>query len=218
MKKKYLIMMIAVSSFFNNSYSQGIPTYDNAVAMIQQQNFIKQLAEMAEQLKIAEAQLNSFKEEALQTQKRLEGYSNFGSLFDIADLQNTLDNMINNIDTSSIKNTLDKYGLNSEDTIKQYDLLATTYNEYENLLKSFKEKDKKLSGLREKFNLAQTPQERDEIANNIALESVALENEKMAIEYQMRKNELEKEFERKKLHEAYVEEYINGGWQGKKAL
>lgn len=217
MKKLSLVLLLALS---NVSFSQGIPTYDNASVMLQQQNFIKQLAEMAEQLKIAEAQLNSFKEEALQTQKRLEGYSNFGNIFDISDLEKSLDSLIKSIDSSKISSILQNIDVdmdiisNSESLKKNYEKEAEKYGQYENILEDFKNKNKKLDELRNQFNLAQTPQEREEISNNIALESMKMENEMKAIEYQLKMNELKRQIEQKNEVNKYFKSKTSDVWRG----
>lgn len=209
MKKLFLFSFLA---FSNLAFSQGIPTYDNASVMTQQQNFIKQLAEMAEQLKVAEAQLNSFKEEALQMQKRFEGYSDLGNMFDVANLNKSIDSILKNIDTSKIDDFLSKNNVSFDsEGINNYKRLAESYSKYDVLLESLREKESKLDNLRKSFSLAQTPQEREELSNNIALEKIALDNERMAVQYALEQEKIMKEIEEKKEHDEWVNQTIKGG-------
>lgn len=209
MKRLFLFGFLA---FSNLALSQGIPTYDNASVMIQQQNFIKQLAEMAEQLKVAEAQLNSFKEEALQMQKRFEGYSDLGNMFDVADLNKSIDSILKNIDTSKIDDFLSKNNVSFDsEGINNYKRLAESYSKYDVLLENLREKESKLDNLRKSFSLAQTPQEREELSNNISLEKIALDNERMAVQYALEQEKIMKEIEEKKEHDEWVNQTIKGG-------
>ena len=208
MKKTSSLVFVFLLSFSGLAFSQGIPTYDNANVMLQQQNFIKQLAEMAEQLKVAQDQLNSFKNEAMNMQRRLEGYTGFVDGFAKKDLINSLNDLINKIDTESVNSFLERNNLSEitdermKENVKRE---ATTYSIYEGLITQLKDVNKDISNLEKKFQQAQTPQEREELANAISIQKMKLDNLNKTAEYELKKIEIDN----KAKDDAEYYEYIN---------
>lgn len=212
--KKLLLITVLSSVFLSVSNAQGIPVYDNASviqAVAQVKEATKQLAELKEQVSLAKSQLDEFKNEAENMKKRLEGFSNFGSNFDTKELQSYLDEIIN-IDTTKVNDFMKKYldeGAEKElkTTIEHYAKSATNY---ESMIEQLASKNQEIEKLKAQLSSADTPQKREEISNVIAIEQLQQNNLNNAMNYELKKQSIETEAQKKKEYTDYTNELFGG--------
>lgn len=205
---KKALLFVSLMGLFGVGYTQGIPVYDNANVVTQKQNFVQQIAEMAEQLRVAEAQLSSFKDEAINMKRRLEGYSGIIDDLQKEDLINSLNILITSVDTDSIEEYFKRNNLSNieDERIKgRLEREATNYNIYDKFSSQLTDLYKDLEKLEGRFSNSKTPQEREELSNAIALQMAKIDTINKIAEYELKK--IDNENKLKDDMEYY--EYIN---------
>lgn len=161
----------------------------------------KQLKELQDQVKTAKNQLEDFRREAEDTKKRLEGFSDYSNIFGSAEtyLNDTLNQAkkkITNMD--SLKS---QHGINAaSDTqlSKEYEVKIKKIERYETMEKNLVAKSKKLDRLQRKFSEAKTPQQREEILNNLQLENMKMQNTLVAFDLAMKQEHTSAAIEKQK--------------------
>lgn len=218
MKKVFLFLAVSLG-LSSVSFGQGIPVYDNAQIISQQQNFVKQMTEIANQLQVAkdqfdtaQNQLSSFQAEALEMKKRMEGVTGFVNNFSVDDLNKTLDAILKDVDQSYIDDFVQNNNLSFDDEQMKKNITrqAELHAKYDALTANLKKKDEEISKLREKFNSATTPQQREEISNSIALEKSKMDNIGKTAEYELKKAEIENATQKEKEYNEYMSTKFGG--------
>lgn len=215
--KTALIVSLTLGSI-GASFAQGIPVYDNAQVVLEQQNFMKQMVEVANQLETArnqwetaKNQLSSFQAEALEMKKRMEGVTGFVDGFSSGDLDKIL-NLMDSIDASYIDDFMASNNLKFDDEQmrKNFTRDAELHAKYDALSQSLKEKDEEINKLRQRFASANTPQQREEISNSIALENSKMDNVRKTAEYELKKSEIEAKAQKDAEYNDYMSTKFGG--------
>ncbi|EKB3332594.1 hypothetical protein ONZ27_005151 [Salmonella enterica subsp. enterica serovar Chandans] len=139
-----------------------------------------QIVELKKQVDLAKNQLDAYKQEVLDTKRRLEGVSDYSALFGSADayLKDFWEGMNRDLSDSDIRNMASKYGFDTKeyDQIKQqYKAKFEQVTKYEALSDDLEKSAKKLAKAQAVFRQATTPQKREELQNNIMLETSTMQ-------------------------------------------
>ena len=191
MKKLFKPTLIALSLAFtapNIALAGGIPTVDPAAIATTISENLKTLEQLKSQLDAINKQIDQARQFANDTKNRFEGNWNLGDLISNDDFLRSLpkeakDVLIGNSNSSNLDNLRRKYGLSSDNaqTQKSYDALMKyaerTQNVYENTLKRIKN----LKKIKELADAAQTPAQKQDVANKLALEQLSFNQEQQAL-------------------------------------
>lgn len=191
MKKLFKPTLIALSLAFtapNIALAGGIPTVDPAAIATTISENLKTLEQLKSQLDAINQQIDQAKQFANDTKNRFEGNWNLGDLISNDDFLRTLpkdakDILIGKSNSFNLDSLRNKYGLSSENaqTQKSYDALMKyaerTQNVYENTLKRIKN----LKKIKELADAAQTPAQKQDVANKLALEQLSFNQEQQAL-------------------------------------
>ncbi|WP_311419276.1 type IV secretion system protein [Haemophilus parahaemolyticus] len=191
MKKLFKPTLIALSLAFtapNIALAGGIPTVDPAAIATTISENLKTLEQLKSQLDAINQQIDQARQFANDTKNRFEGNWNLGDLISNDDFLRSLpkeakDVLIGNSNSSNLDNLRRKYGLSSDNaqTQKSYDALMKyaerTQNVYENTLKRIKN----LKKIKELADAAQTPAQKQDVANKLALEQLSFNQEQQAL-------------------------------------
>ncbi len=191
MKKLFKPTLIALSLAFtapNIALAGGIPTVDPAAIATTISENLKTLEQLKSQLDAINQQIDQARQFANDTKNRFEGNWNLGDLISNDDFLRTLpkdakDILIGKSNSFNLDSLRNKYGLSSENaqTQKSYDALMKyaerTQNVYENTLKRIKN----LKKIKELADAAQTPAQKQDVANKLALEQLSFNQEQQAL-------------------------------------
>lgn len=191
MKKLFKPTLIALSLAFtapNIALAGGIPTVDPAAIATTISENLKTLEQLKSQLDAINQQIDQARQFANDTKNRFEGNWNLGDLISNDDFLRTLpkdakDILIGKSNSFNLDSLRNKYGLSSENaqTQKSYDALMKyaerTQNIYENTLKRIKN----LKKIKELADAAQTPAQKQDVANKLALEQLSFNQEQQAL-------------------------------------
>lgn len=139
-----------------------------------------QIVELKKQVDLAKNQLDAYKQEVIDTKKRLEGVSDYSAMFGSADayLKDFWNDLNKDLSDSDVRNLAAKYGFD----IKEYDQIKQQYKDkfeqvtkYEALSKDLEKSANKLAKAQAAFSQATTPQKREELQNNIMLETSTMQ-------------------------------------------
>lgn len=191
MKKLFKPTLIALSLAFtapNIALASGIPTVDAAGIATTIAENLKTLEQLKSQLDAINQQIDQARQFANDTKNRFEGNWNLGDLISNDDFLRSLpkeakDVLIGNSNSFNLDNLRRKYGLSSDNaqTQKSYDALMKyaerTQDVYENTLKRIKN----LKKIKELADAAQTPAQKQDVANKLALEQLSFNQEQQAL-------------------------------------
>ncbi|EGT80725.1 TPA: type IV secretion system protein [Haemophilus influenzae] len=191
MKKLFKPTLIALSLAFtapNIALAGGIPTVDPAAIATTISENLKTLEQLKSQLDAINQQIDQARQFANDTKNRFEGNWNLGNLISNDDFLRSLpkeakDVLIGNSNSFNLDNLRRKYGLSSDNaqTQKSYDALMKyaerTQDVYENTLKRIKN----LKKIKELADAAQTPAQKQDVANKLALEQLSFNQEQQAL-------------------------------------
>lgn len=191
MKKLLKPTLIALSLAFtapNIALASGIPTVDAAGIATTISENLKTLEQLKEQLDAINQQIEQAKQFANDTKNRFEGNWNLGDLISNDDFLRTLpkeakDVLIGDSSTFNIDSLRRKYGLSSDNaqTQKSYDALMKyaerTKDVYENTLNRIKN----LKKIKELADRAETPAQKQDVTNKLALEQLNFMQEQQAL-------------------------------------
>lgn len=159
----------------------GIPVIDassiaqSAMLVTEAKN---QLTELKEQLSTAKNQLLDFQKEAEATKKRLEGYTDYSSIFGSADsfLKKNSDELMNS-GVENLDGLRKKYDFESSSSTmqKKYDSLLQRINSMEVHNERLNKKSKEMNALHKQFSNATTPQEKADISNQLQTENINMQ-------------------------------------------
>lgn len=191
MKKLFKPTLIALSLAFtapNIALAGGIPTVDVAGIETTISENLKTLEQLKSQLDAINQQIDQARQFANDTKNRFEGNWNLGDLISNDDFLRTLpkeakDVLIGDSNTFNIDSLRRKYGLSSDNTQtqKSYDALMKyaerTKDVYENTLNRIKN----LKKIKELADRAETPAQKQDVANKLALEQLNFTQEQQAL-------------------------------------
>lgn len=207
-KKIALSAVLSLSLIGGVSYS-GVPTVDpGAIGQLQQQ-----LMEAKNQLETANNQLKAFEREVMDTKRRLEGVTGFDADFKL-ELSKTLDGFIKEIESTAFDNF--KAIANFDNLIKgsglEYQVkdMAVRNENLDKELEALRKKNDEISRLRSKFATAETPQQREEIANSISAEQMQYEIAKRQTEIANEQTQIEAEAKQKARERSALQKMLYG--------
>ena len=209
MKKLFKPTLIALSLAFtapNIALAGGIPTVDPAAIATTISENLKTLEQLKEQLDASKQQIDQARQFANDTKNRFEGNWNLCDLSSNDDFLRSLpkeakDVLIGNSNSFNLDNLRRKYGLSSDNaqTQKSYDALMKyaerTQTVYENTLKRIKN----LTKLKDLANAAQTPAQKQDVANKLALEQLSFNQEQQALKQMEEAINIQKKLEMDKV-------------------
>lgn len=209
MKKLFKPTLIALSLAFttpNIALASGIPTVDAAGIATTIAENLKTLEQLKSQLDAINQQIDQARQFANDTKNRFEGNWNLGDLISNDDFLRSLpkeakDVLIGNSNSFNLDNLRRKYGLSSENaqTQKSYDALMKyaerTKDVYENTLKRIKN----LTKLKDLANAAQTPVQKQDVANKLTLEQLSFNQEQQALKQMEEAINIQKKLEMDKV-------------------
>lgn len=180
--KKILMAGVIAAACAAPAYSGGIPVIDGAavaqaVALVEKAN--AQIKELQAQVQTAKSQLDAYKQEVIDTKKRLEGFTDYSAIFGSAEayMQDFWEDM-KNLDGKKFEDMADKYGFDTrelEAVKEKYEEKFQQVHKYETLEKNIHARSVALNNAQKAFADAKTPQQREELRNNIAMESNILQ-------------------------------------------
>lgn len=173
--------ILTLAAILSKQVYAGIPVIDassiaqSAMLVTEAKN---QLTELKEQLSTAKNQLLDFQKEAEATKKRLEGYTDYSSIFGSADsyLKKNSDELMNS-GVENLDGLRKKYDLESSSSAmqKKYDSLLQRINSMEVHNERLNKKSKEMNALQEQFSNATTPQEKSDISNQLQTENINMQ-------------------------------------------
>ncbi|TNV16106.1 plasmid conjugal transfer protein [Buttiauxella sp. B2] len=191
MFRKTLIALSISLSIVTASHSSGIPVVDIASIAKTVEEGLTRAQEAAQQYKQLKQDYEQSLKYAEDQKKRLEGFTKFDSGFDTASsyMKNQL-NDLTDIKNYDVDSELDKFGLNSSDSIKaRLEGAAAKVKFFDSYNLELKDRASKLESLQSKYNQATTPQQKADLTNQ-------LQTEQINMQYFMKQNELaEKQME-----------------------
>lgn len=191
MFKKTFLAMVVSFSFSTVAYSSGIPVVDIASIAKTVEEGLTRAQEAAQQYEQLKREYDQSIKYAEEQKKRLEGFTNFNSGFDTA--SSYMKQQLNDLtDTKQydVDSELDKFGLNSSESIKsRLEGAAAKVKFFDAYNVELKDRATKLENLQSKYNEATTPQQKADLTNQ-------LQTEQINMQYFMKQNELaEKQME-----------------------
>lgn len=209
MKKLFKPTLITLSLLItapNMALASGIPTVDAAGIATTIAENLKTLEQLKEQLDAAHQQIEQAKDFAKNEIRRFEGNWNLGDLISNDDFLRTLpkeakDLLIGNSNTFNLDGLRSKYGLSSDNpqTQKSFDALMKyterTKTVYENTLKRIES----LKKLKDLANAANTPAQKADVANKLALEQISFNQEQQALKQMEEAIKIQEKLERDKV-------------------
>lgn len=199
MRKIITALLLVFTCSSSSVYASGIPVIDAAsiaesVKMLAEAQ--KQLKELQEQVATAKSQLDDFRKEAEETKKRLEGFTDFGNIFDssTAYLKDTLKDIQGDLSDADYYDWQAKQKIETEKGSgleAEYQRRAAKIHRYEKMQDNLTVQSAKLDSLQREFKDATTPQKREEVLNTIQLENLKMQNTMKAVEFEMKKQEQE---------------------------
>lgn len=216
MRKIITALFVIFTCSINSVYADGIPTFDalnvqQSVKMVAEAQ--KQLKELQEQVATAKSQLDDFRKEAEETKKRLEGFTDFGNIFDssTAYLKDTLKDIQGDLSDADYYDWQAKQKIETEKGSgleAEYQRRAAKIHRYEKMQDNLKVQSAKLDSLQREFKDATTPQKREEVLNTIQLENLKMQNTMKAVEFEMKKQEQEDAVAEKEALNKYMDEQM----------
>ncbi|MDT1643172.1 type IV secretion system protein, partial [Escherichia coli] len=139
-----------------------------------------QIAELKKQVDLATSQLEAYKQEVLDTKRRLEGITDYSAIFGSAEsyMKDFWEDMKKELTDADIRSMATKYGFDTKeyDRIKrQYESKFEEITKYEAMSKDLEKSAEKIKATQKAFSKADTPQKREELQNNILLETAAMQ-------------------------------------------
>ncbi|MFQ0972234.1 type IV secretion system protein [Gilliamella sp. BG6] len=183
---KTILISITLVIASNQAIASGIPTVDAAnIANTIAEN-LKTIAEMQKQLDALNSQIKQAKQFSEETKNRLEGNWKLSDVINNDQFLNSLPKDAKDIltDGMTITGLRDKYGLktDNEEEQKRFDNLMAlrertehNYNNTVNRLKSLKQ-------IKELNDSANTPAQKADVANKLALLQLEFAQEQMALQ------------------------------------
>lgn len=212
---KINLMALFVSFVLASNASAGIPVIDagsiaQSTALVVEAG--KQLKELQDQVKTAKNQLADFRKEAEDTKKRLEGFTDYSNIFGSAEtyLKNTLNEAKKDIiNMDSLKS---QYGIDAPSNTKlskEYETKLKKIQRYETMENNIVTQSKKLDKLQRNFSDAETPQQREEILNNLQLENMKMQNTLVAFDLAMKQEQTSAEIEKQKAVQEWNKKFFS---------
>lgn len=174
MKKQLISAAVsAVLVFSAPAFSTGIPVVDvTAIAKTVQEGLLR-AQEAKAALDQAMREYDQAKNIGEDAKRRFEGYSDYSNLFDTASsyMKGNLSELAKPDNIGSLRQ---QYGLVSNEPAVQskYDGMLQKISLYDNFNKQLTDNSRQLDSLQGRFSSATTPQQKQDIANQIQLEMV----------------------------------------------
>ncbi|EKN3347841.1 hypothetical protein O8E94_003170 [Yersinia ruckeri] len=212
---KINLLALFVSFVLASNASAGIPVIDagsiaQSTALVMEAG--KQLKELQDQVKTAKNQLEDFRKEAEDTKKRLEGFTDYSNVFGSAEtyLNDTLSEAkkdITNMDSLKSQHGID--APSDTQLSKEYETKLKKIQRYETMEKNLVTQSKKLDKLQRNFSDAETPQQREEILNNLQLENMKMQNTLVAFDLAMKQEQASAEIEKQKAVQKWNKDFFS---------
>ncbi|MGL5290034.1 MAG: type IV secretion system protein [Aeromonas sp.] len=172
MKKHFLSLAVASAMVLSSpTFAAGIPVVDVAAIAKTVEEGLTRAQEAKAQLDQAMADYNQAKGIGEAAQKRFEGYSDFSNVFDTAAsfMKENVSDLAKPDDIGALR---DEYGVVSKDPAVQekYDGMLKEISLYDNFNKSLIKTSKQLDDLQGDFAAATTPQQKEDISNQLQME------------------------------------------------
>ncbi|EAZ4194922.1 conjugal transfer protein TrbJ [Salmonella enterica] len=195
MKKQLISAAVsAVLVFSAPAFSTGIPVVDvTAIAKTVQEGLLR-AQEAKAALDQAMREYEQAKNIGEDAKRRFEGYSDYSNLFDTASsyMKGNLSELAKPDNIGSLRQ---QYGLVSNEPAVQskYDGMLQKISLYDNFNKQLTDNSRQLDSLQGRFSSATTPQQKQDIANQIQLEMVKQNSVMQQYEFAQAKIEKEEE-------------------------
>ncbi|MDG2957046.1 type IV secretion system protein [Bisgaard Taxon 10/6] len=215
-KPTFIAMAIVLSA--NQSFAGGIPTVDGATLAAVMSGDLQQLAQLKQQLEAAQTQIQQYQTQIQQyrdfandTKRRFEGNMNIADLLRGDSFLNSIPDLTNDVISltgESLSQLRESYSLVSDnpEVQKQFDKLISYTDYSKKYLKKIESRIKNLDNLKALADAAQTPAQKQDVANKLAIEKLRYDQEQLAM------SEAEKKFERnfELQRRQAIEEYKKG--------
>lgn len=216
--KNLIVFLILCFQFSFNSWASGVPTADVAAVTTMIAENLKNLEKQAEQITQLKDQLEHMKAQAKAQARRFEG--NIGKLLNTDSLYSILGENLDKIlsNTDSVGHMRELYGLNTSNTElqKSFDQDLKKLKLLEDNFQASVKRTSDLIQLKERATTAQTPTQKQDIANEIAYQQAQLQNELIKLE-QVRQAQDQRDIlkmrSRNKNHNENVSRLMNERWQ-----
>ena len=189
--------LIALTMAFttSQSFAGGIPTVDGATLSAIVSGDMKKLTQLQQQLQAAQTQIQQYRDFAIDTKRRLEGNMGIADLLRGDSFLNSIPDLTNDVISltgESLSQLRESYGLVSDnpEVQKQFDKLISYTDFSKKYMKKIESRIKNLDNLKDLANSAQTPAQKQDVANKLAIEKLSYDQEQLAM------SEAEKSFER----------------------
>lgn len=191
--------LIALTMAFTTSQSfagaGGVPTVDGATLSAIVSGDMQKLAQLQQQLQAAQTQIQQYRDFANDTKRRLEGNMGIADLLRGDSFLNSIPDLTSDVISltgESLSQLRESYGLVSDnpEVQKQFDKLISYTDFSKKYLKKIESRIKNLDNLKVLADSAQTPAQKQDVANKLAIEKLRYDQEQLAM------SEVEKRFER----------------------
>lgn len=191
-----IAIVLGTASF--QSQATGIPTVDVAAIATAVQNAIQQATEAAQQLAAIEREISQTKAQFDELKRLTTGNSGYGSLYSSSELYDYLPSsttagswqqIYSNMDSSTLEGYRQRYGLKSDIPRQQatFDKQLTTLATMESAYRANNLRLENLKNLQAEADRAETPQQKQDIANRLSIEqgNIANESNRLAVATQI---------------------------------
>ena len=189
--------LIALTMAFttSQSFAGGVPTVDGATLSAIASGDMQKLAQLQQQLQAAQTQIQQYRDFAIDTKRRLEGNMGIADLLRGDSFLNSIPDLTSDVISltgESLSQLRESYGLVSDnpEVQKQFDKLISYTDFSKKYLKKIESRIKNLDNLKVLADSAQTPAQKQDVANKLAIEKLRYDQEQLAM------SEVEKRFER----------------------
>jgi traC/virB5-like protein len=189
--------LIALTMAFttSQSFAGGVPTVDGATLSAIVSGDMQKLAQLQQQLQAAQTQIQQYRDFAIDTKRRLEGNMGIADLLRGDSFLNSIPDLTSDVISltgESLSQLRESYGLVSDnpEVQKQFDKLISYTDFSKKYLKKIESRIKNLDNLKVLADSAQTPAQKQDVANKLAIEKLRYDQEQLAM------SEVEKRFER----------------------
>ena len=179
----------------SQSFAGGVPTVDGATLSAIVSGDMQKLAQLQQQLQAAQTQIQQYRDFAIDTKRRLEGNMGIADLLRGDSFLNSIPDLTSDVISltgESLSQLRESYGLVSDnpEVQKQFDKLISYTDFSKKYLKKIESRIKNLDNLKVLADSAQTPAQKQDVANKLAIEKLRYDQEQLAM------SEVEKRFER----------------------
>ncbi|OOF46520.1 hypothetical protein BKK52_11365 [Rodentibacter trehalosifermentans] len=192
---KPTLIALTIAFAASQSFASGIPTVDGATLSAIVSGDMQKLMQLQQQLQAAQTQIQQYRDFANDTKRRLEGNMGIADLLRGDSFLNSIPDLTNDVISltgESLSQLRESYGLISDnpEVQKQFDKLISYTDFSKKYLKKIESRIKNLDNLKVLADSAQTPAQKQDVANKLAIEKLRYDQEQLAM------SEVEKRFER----------------------